>query len=123
MKNHKLKCPQNCNKIGFEDNCAMLSKCRALRSQKQLYIGTQAELEDEEDRGTLCDERTSLIHALFMLFFNPIGNSYTQLPNSENIGEVLWMPWVYLVAQAELRSKVVGYLEISSAMPWNTRVI
>ena len=83
----------------------MFYKCRTLRYQKPLYIGTQTEVEDEKDLGTLrrtyqYDLRS--IHASLQ----PIGKTYTQQPNSEKNGEVPWMPWAPLVAQADLRSKV-----------------
>ena len=39
--------------LGRGDTWAIFSECRALRTQKPLYIGTQTELRDGEDLGTL----------------------------------------------------------------------
>ena len=84
----------------------MLSECRKLRSQQPLCTGTQTEVKEGRDLGTLCVEHTSLICTVSMLLYNPIGKTYTQIPNSENIGEVSWMSWVPLVAQTDLAAQL-----------------
>ena len=90
--------------LGGGDAGAMFAECRRLRSQKPLYIGTEREVEDGEDLKKYDDQYISLICAVIMLLFNPIGRTYTQLPNSEEIDQASWMPWVPVVSQVSFRS-------------------